>query len=1145
MKFVNLHAHTCCSIGDAISKPEEHFDFVIKNAGEDSMSMAVSDHGNASSFGYILQAKEKYKKKNIPFKPIFGIEGYIIPSLEDWRQLKAKKDEGDEETEAFIENERESKGRFYDPIKRRHHLVLIAYNQIGLKNIFKLTSRSYREGFYKFPRMDFDMLQDCNEGLIMSQACLAGLGSWITLRDYEKGEDAVMKSLDEEFLPLLEIFGKDRAYLELQFNKLPEQRIINEHFIKYAQHSGYKLVATADSHYPNPSLFKEREMYRLLSQQTKGWEVNKNDLPQSIDEIKAELYPKSGDQMWSSYKEMYGESIENDLLVKEAIERTYDIAHDLCEEVIPDASIKLPNSYSSPFDELKNRCVQAMIDRGLDGKDEYVNRLIEELKVIKNKQFSQYFLVLQEALEVIRKIMLTGPARGSSAGSLICYLLGINQIDPIKHNLLFFRFYSEDRDEPPDVDCDVEDKDLALQKLKEHFGEHNVLAISNYNTLQLKSLVKDVSKFFDIPFQEVNAVTTIMENEAKDKILDDIDGDQKLYSFSFEKAKQHSPSFQKYLEKYPQIENYVSKLFGEYKSVGKHAGGVCIVNNSEECMPVIRVRGEDQVPYVQGITAQHLDKFGLVKYDFLGLNTIKIIRRCIELILRKQGIEKPNINDIWSYYNKNLHPDILKDDDLNVIKNVYHQGKFPGIFQFTEQGVQNFVKRADIQNVKDISVITALWRPGALKDKGDKKYLDVAHDNHIEYDHPILEEILGESKSVLVYQEQFLLLAIKLAGFTEKEADKLRKILVKPATSLSEQLKEERKVYGQKFIDGCIKNGLTKERATHLWEKEILGSISYSFNKSHSTSYSYISYQCSWLLTYHENEWIRAYLELDPDRDKAIADVQSIGYTISKPNILKSTDVWELEEKTLFPSLSTIKGIGDLAVEELMNIRKQHLPFQDLYDLFYEIETKDLKNGKTKTKRKWRFSKFNKRSLEALIKLEAFDDFGIIGKYSPNYIFDNYKHMWEIIIGQYDKIKRGNLNFKEEAEKINILEWTQEEKIDFQTELLGTFDRELIFDQSVLDFFANNSILPLPDVCEQPQHHWFVITEIDKKIAKTGRSYYQFKITDCVDFNRKLNYFQEPPENGFRKNALYVALLQDKNGWLNVPFKEKVLKVGK
>jgi len=1242
-----------------------------KNADEDSGGFAITNHGTMNSIGYMAAAQKKYKDKGV--KLVYGCEFYSIPSLDEWAVLKQtedeakkeekkkKKDKEDDDGDNLVfENEAESKAKYFDPIKRRNHLVLFAYNQKGLTNLYRLVTRSHREGFYRKPRIDFRMLEELNEGIVASSACIAGIPSYLSMQS-ENTEEA-HKKYDKELFPLMEVFGKDRFYLELQFNKIPEQQIVNQHLVEYAKKTGYKLIVTADSHYPRPGDWKARELYRMLGyQMNKSQDIDKSILDKSIDELDCHLYLKNGDQLFKSYKDSpFAEMCPDEQLIKEAIERTYDIAHNFCENVRPDNTTKLPKpskvvAGKISFEVLKDMTFAELKLKGLSTEQEYFDRLVHELKVIKKLNLSDYFLLMKEILDVLREHMLLGDGRGclseramvrcayglknikeinvgdevfdgngnlckvsnvfeydinedlieidahyggypiqmtsdhkvlvskvvrekdkskllqgykyvgkkepcwieakyieegdivvcpktnysddlkfieienpiysykrnaggvknlaklagvsastvysykkpersgrlarkklekfldinnidlsevftknivvaipskininfdfgkllglwisdgwlrtnvnssvgfccrksedsgeiskllkdifnisptindhktkdlrqftvnhkgladwfrsffpdykcvsgtkyipdslfhtseefrsglllglwsgdgsykgktkystvskklaegvfslltslglhaaikcsnrverrknfrknlnwteysvvsapyfknvktssgfsydnkyvyyrvrsvkkvsgykkvyditipttnsyltdgflvhnSGAGSLVNYLLDVTLLDPVKEGLLFERFLSSAK-ASADIDCDVEIREDALEILKDHFGNDNVIAISNYNKLQLKSIVKDISKLYGIEFFEVNAVTSVMEKEAKDKILADINNDQKLYNFNFEQALKYSPTFRAFIQKYPIIGVYAESLYQEIKSIGKHAGGIIVIPDAESCLPIIKIRGAEQSPITEGVSAQHLDYFGLIKYDILGLTTLKIIRRCIENILKIQGNEKPSIKDVWKFYNDNLRSERIDSKDEKVFKNVYHAGKFPSIFQFEQYKVQDFCMKAKPESVKDLAVLTSLFRPGPLSGQADKKYLNY-DPFELKKEHPIIQKILGGTRGLIVFQEQFMKLAHELADLSLEEADVLRKILVKPSQELGEELKKKRDEYRIKFIEGCVNKGLARERATKLWDEEIIGFISYGFNKS-------------------------------------------------------------------------------------------------------------------------------------------------------------------------------------------------------------------------------------------------------------------------------------------------------------------------
>ena len=859
--------------------------------------------------------------------------------------------------------------------------------------------------------------------------CVAGIPSWCSMQSATPAE--AQKLYDQELFPLMELFGKDRFFLELQFNKLPEQKIVNQHLIEYANKTGYQLIATADCHYPDPKMYRDREIYRLLGHQMQKENIDLSILEKKEEDLEAHLYLKNGDQMLSTYRETFKDVYPNEKLIIEAIERTHSIAHDFVCDVSPDSRIKLPKTFQitekiqTPFDKLKQFVLDAVKQKGLNSK-QYIDRAAYELKIIKNFNVEEYFLTMKEIIDTLKKHMLVGPGRGSGAGSLVNYLLGVTLLDPIKNGLLFERFLSPSRAELPDVDSDVESKDEALEALKNHFGKDIVLPISNYNRLTLKALIKDLSKLYGIPFQEVNSVTRVAETEARPHILEEIGHDQKLYEFTFEKAKQHSPTFNDFLKKYPHLGESIENLFKEVKAVSRHAGGILIVPDAESCLPIIKIRGIDQSPITEGITAQYLKYFGLVKFDILGLGTLRIIRRCIEIILKNEG-KDPNVINVWEFYNKFLHPDVIDQVDQKVFDKVYCAGRFPSVFQFEKGRVQSFCVRAKPRSLNDISALTALWRPGPLSGGADKKYI-YYDENILKNEHPVIQEVLGETRGLLLYQEQFMLLAHKLAGFTLEEADKLRKLLVKPTTTDAERIKKERKEIGDKFIISCVKSGLTQKRAEQLWEKEILGFISYGFNKAHAQSYAYNSYHCAWLYTYHEKEWMKACLECDPELEKTVNVTRTLGYPVMKVDINTSTtESWDLVNGSWAPPLTSLKGMGSVASNELLLHRPKD-GFKDINNFFFN------ELGE------WRWSKLNKKSIEALIKAESFNSLGCVGSMD---LFKNYKHMYEFISGNWDELKKVKIKLDDAI--ISVCDdWSVAEKIVMQREIVGFYDKGLI-----------------------------------------------------------------------------------------------------
>ena len=874
--FVGLHAHSVAgSVFDGFGYPQDHMDFAYSNGME---ALALTDHGNMNGMSYQVLHAKKMKAEGRSFKPIFGVEAYFVPSVEEWKQEYDRIKEDKKQARKVIndtdkveaEDEAASKSKSKSVINSSGHLVLIAMNQTGLNNIFKIVSDSHQgNNFYRKPRLDYELLKQHGEGVIASSACLGGVYAKDYWNNREEGSEAVLEAMRTTTRRMIDCLG-DRWYGELQWNNVPEQHELNKYVIKMHEEFGIELISTADSHYPSSEAWKDRELYKRL-----GWlgskktpEYLKSELPVDIDEMGMELYPKNGDQMWASYKkysEECGVSYDDDLIY-DSLVKTHWIANERIEDFMPDDTVRLPG-FVVPDGEtgeqtLIKESIAGLRKLGLADNQEYIDRLKHELTVINNRGFSKYFLTMKAVSDKANEHMLAGPGRGSAAGSLVSYVLGITQVDPIKYGLLFSRFLRSDAKDYPDIDYDVSDAFGLKEILAKEWGETTVVPISNFNTLQLRSLIKDISKFYKVPFTEVNPVTSRMVKEATPKAKAKHGIRAGVYVPTFEEVMEYSESLNKFLRKYPHIKTHVEALVGQVRSTSRHAGGVVIGEDLDKYMPLICSGGVVQTPWSEGMNVRHLEPLGFIKFDILGLSTLEMIQSAVGHVLKRHhGVENPTFQDIKRYYDQHLHPDKIDLHDQKVYKNIFHKGKFVGVFQFTNAGAQRLARKVKPKDIIDISAITSIYRPGPLSAGVDKSYVKAKKNQDTTYLHDVVEEVTKETAGFMIFQEQIALLAHKLGkNVSLEEGNKLRKLLTKKGTEKGAQEKEDIR---QRFIEGCVDKSIDREAADALWRNFEYFS-GYGFNKSHAVAYSILSFQCAWLLNYYPECWTAAFLDKEP-----------------------------------------------------------------------------------------------------------------------------------------------------------------------------------------------------------------------------------------------------------------------------------------
>jgi len=1123
--FVGLHAHSVAgSPFDALGYPQDHMDFAYENGCE---ALALTDHGNMNGMAYQVLHAKKMKEQGKNFKPIFGVEAYFIPSLEKWneerdrvKQDKKRASEVKDSTTMSIENEGETK-RSKSILNQRSHLVLLAQNQTGLNNIFAMISKSNSdEYFFRYPRVDYEVLKQHSEGVIASSACMGGVyaANFWKFWDGEKQEITDMEGCLEAFRDttrnMIDIFG-DRWYGELQWHTDKKQHLINKLVIQMHKEFGIKLISTADSHYPSQEAWKDRELYKrlgFLGKSKPDW--LSNELPESVAEVGYELYPKNGDQMWESYKhysEMNDETYDDDLIM-DSITETHNIAFNRIEDFMPDNEVRLPSfvvpdGYTADA-ALETISLESLKKLGLLDNSVYRERLEEELSVISDRGFSKYFLTMKAIADTATENQLAGPGRGSAAGSLVAYALGITQVDPIKYGLQFARFLRKDATDYPDIDYDVSNPMELKEIMQDKWGDTTVVPISNFNTLQLKSLVKDISKLYDIPFAEANAVTSRMISEATPKAKAKHGIKAGVYLPTFEELMEFSDSLQGYLTKYPHIKTHIEALYGQVRSTSRHAGGVVVGEDLNKHMPLIRSGGVLQTPWSEGMNVRHLEPLGFIKFDVLGLASLRMVETAIRhILIRHYNNPNPTFKDVRNYYDEHLHPDKIDLKDQKVYKNIFHKGKWAGIFQFTESGAQNFCKQAKPKNIIDISAITSIYRPGPLGANVDKKYVKAKENpRDIFYANKQVKDVTKETYGFLIFQEQIASLAHQLGeDISLDEGNLLRKLLTKKGTGKGAEHKEQIR---KKFVKGCVNKKMTEDQANGLWSTFEYFS-GYGFNKSHAVSYSILSFQCAWLLNYYPAEWMAAFLDKEPDsrKEKAIGVAKSMGFKIEPLNVNTSGKVWEISEdgKTLIQPLTSIKGLGDSAMDQIL----MHRPFNTIEEFLFHDDIV--------------YSKLNKKALDVLCLAGAL-------KPLQDDRFSGDKHFWTCVAVDRPR-KPQNL-----IDNIALYEpegeFSVEEKIESLSALTGVFPIRMIVSEETQDNLLESGIPTISEFDPALKICWFVPRKVNQRKTKNDKTYY---VLDVVDSNNVITQIRcwgvNPDKDHVQTNRVYIAKLDYNEQW--------------
>ncbi len=875
MGFVHLHNHTQYSALDGACR----IDKMIKLAQEYGMpAVAITDHGTMS--GTIDFYRTAISNG---IKPIIGIEAYII--------------NGD----LSIKNAGN---------RKNNHLVLLVQNEIGYKNLIKLSSRSYTEGFYYKPRINKEILQQHAEGLICLSACIQGeIATLIRDNRYDEARDTVL--FYKETFP-------DRYYLEIMDHNLADEKAVMPQIIRLARETSTPLVVTNDCHYLLKEDAKAHDI--LLCIQT-GKELN---APGRMKYETEELYFKSEDEMRKLFPEL-SEAYDNTIKIAEQID--FDLNY--TKFLIPRTEI--PQGYHNETEYLRSLCYDNARTKYPNMSDEIKTRIDYELDIIGKMGFENYFLVVKDIIDAARERDIpVGPGRGSAAGSIVSYLLNITTIDPIHHKLLFERFLNPNRIEMPDIDIDfcAERRNDVIEYIVEKYGRESVSQIITFNTLGAKTVIKDIARVLGVPPSDANNITKIISKVTKSTLKECL-RDYKEFADIMNSN-----------ESYRSILTNGEVIEGLIRQHGVHAAGVVIgPGDLSEYVPlaISTQKGGGHSVLVQ-YEGKWLDFLKLLKMDILGLNTLSIIKKTVNLIKDSRGIEVD-----------------IENVDLTDKKTfeLFAEGLTDGVFQFESPGMKKSLKELQPNMFSDLVAMVALYRPGPMQ--FISTYINRKHGNEpVSYEHPMIEKVLEETYGVTIYQEQVMQISREMGNFSAADADTLRKAIGKKDIAILDKMEK-------KFKEGAEQNKVPEKTANSIWEnwKKF---ADYAFNKSHSVCYAYVAFQTAYLKSHYPVEFMASLLSLENNPDKIpyfLEECANMGIEVIPPSINKSFRDFTVEGNKILFGLKAIKNVGAIAIQSIVDERIANGDYKNFFEFCSRID----------------LTKVNKAVLESLIYTGTIDEF--------------------------------------------------------------------------------------------------------------------------------------------------------------------------
>ena len=879
MNFTHLHVHTEYSLLDGSNKIKEYVDRV-KALGMDSA--AITDHG--VMYGVI----DFYRAARAAgINPILGCEVYVAPGSRFDREAGS----GDD---------------------RYYHLVLLAENNQGYSNLMKIVSKGFVEGFYYKPRVDLSLLEKYHEGIIALSACLAGeVARFLTRGMYEDAKKAALRYQD--------IFGKGNFFLELQDHGIPEQQNVNQQLLKMHRETGIELVATNDVHY---TLAEDAQPHDVLLCLQTGKKLADEDRMRYEG---GQYYVKSPEEMERLFP-----------YAPEALENTHKIAQ-RCHVEIEFGVTKLPKfdvpeGYTS-WEYLNELCFRGLEERYQPVTEELKERLNYELSTIRNMGYVDYFLIVWDFIKYARDHdIMVGPGRGSAAGSLVAYTLGITQLDPIRYDLLFERFLNPERVSMPDIDVDFcfERRQEVIDYVRRKYGDDCVVQIVTFGTLAARGVIRDVGRVMDLPYAQVDTIAKMIPQEL---------------NITIDKALQMNPEFKKAYEEQKEIHDLIDtakRLEGLPRHTSMHAAGVVISQKDvSEYVPLSRASDGS---IVTQFTMTTLEELGLLKMDFLGLRTLTVIQNAVHLIEQDAGVK--------------LDMQHIDYNDKKVLDSL-GTGRSDGVFQLESAGMKNFMKELKPQSLEDVIAGISLYRPGPM-DFIPQYIRGKNRPDTIKYDCPQLEPILKPTYGCIVYQEQVMQIVRNLAGYTLGRSDLVRRAMSKKKAAVMEK-ERQNFVYGneEEGVPGCIANGISEQTANKIYD-DMIDFAKYAFNKSHAAAYAVVSYQTAFLKYYYPVEFMAALMTSVIEMPTKVAEYiqvcRQMNIKILPPDVNRGAYGFSVDNGAIRYGLSAIKSVGRPVINALVEEREANGEYRSLKD-FIERLTGTV----------------NKRAIENFIKAGALD----------------------------------------------------------------------------------------------------------------------------------------------------------------------------